>query len=443
MHLDHDSERTVYSLIIMTAVNIIADLIVVFVIKGDLFGIALATSIGNLVWCLVLCGHFLRKDRAIHFKLIESNDASKYIVGIFNIGSNAAVVRLSKMFAILSINYMLAILSNTIAIAAFSVQKSVISLLGCMYLGIADTVWVMSGIYYGEEDRDSLDELQIFATQIGLKVTIIIGAIVFIFAKHIAGVYIGFANPEALSMGTESVRMVALSLPFYVIIYSFSDYLISVKKIKLANYYAFMLQFGNVVPTAFVLILLLGGRGAWIATPVSSLLTLGLASIFIVTHKEDENDLNTKRLLLKREFGRDTGKELEITADTKLEVSGMSRIANLFCKENNIDAVTANKLALCIEEIGMNIINTGFRKNKKNSINMRAVIKNDEIIIRIRDNCKPFNPIERYKMQAKNDTDPTKNIGIRIVSGLCSSINYICTFNSNNLIMKIPVTYIK
>ena len=136
------------------------------------------------------------------------------------------------------------------------------------------------------------------------------------------------------------------------------------------------------------------------------------------------------------------GKEMEITADTQLEITGMSRIAGLFCTENNIDVSTANKLALCIEEIGTNIIEHGFKDKKTHAINIRMVVKDEEIILRIRDDCKAFNPIERYKMKTKNDNDPTKNIGIRMVMGMCNSVNYICTFNTNNLIMKIPVTKI-
>ena len=439
MHLDHDSERTVYSLIVMTIVNILGDFVVTFVIKGDIFGIAVATSVGNLVWFLVLAGHFLRKDRTLRFNLCDLKNAAKYVKSIMLTGSNAAVTRLSKMFSGLLVNYMLAIYANAIAIAAYSVQKSVTSLLGCIYLGIADTVWVMSGIYYGEEDRTSLDEVQVFATKMGLKITVVIGVVLFIFAKYVAGVYIGFENAEALGYGIESVRMLALSMPIYVIIFSFANYLISVKMIRISNFYSFMMQFGTVVPTAYVLIRLIGARGAWISTPIASLLCLALTFIIIITYKIDSNDFHVKRLLVPIDFGMNKGREMEITADTLNEISGMSRIAGLFCKENNIDKVTANKLALCIEEIGTNIIEHGFKDKEPHSINMRVVVKDEEIILRIRDDCNPFNPLERYKMKTKNDKDPSKNIGIRMVMGMCNSVNYICTFNTNNLIMKIPV----
>lgn len=439
MHLDQDSKRAVYSLAGMTIANIVGDFVVVFVIKGDIYGIALATTFGNFVWFLILMGHFLRKDRGIRFSLCDIGNALKYVKEILITGSGAAVTRLSKLFSGLSINYMLVAHANTIAIAAFSVQKSVTSLLGCIYLGFADTVWVMSGIYYGEEDRRSLDELQLFASITGIIVTTIAGTVVFIFAKYIAGVYIGFGNADALVYGTESVRMLAISLPVYVIIFSFHNYLISVKRIHLANFFAFMLQFGTVVPTAFLLMKLLGPRGAWIATPVASVETLILVSIIIGSYKLAGKDLNDKRLLVPSDYGKFATGEMEITAETPLEICGMSRIAKLFCRENNISDITANQLALCIEELGMNIMEHGFGDNKPHIISLRVVVKDKELVLRIRDDCKAFNPLERYKMQTKDENDPFKNLGIRVVLGMSSSANYVCTYNTNNLIIKIPI----
>ena len=439
MHLDHDSARPVYSLVIMTIVNIIGNLLVAFVIKGDLFGIALATSISNLVWFLVMCGHFLRKDRELKFTLCELKHSLTYIKDVAITGSSAAVTRLSKMFAGLLINRMLAAYANVIAIAAFSVQKSVTSLLGSLYLGVADTVWVMSGIYYGEEDREALDELQVYAMKIGLLITVSVGTIVFIGAQYLAGVYIGFGNPEALKQGAESVRMFALALPLYVIIFSFADYLISVKMIHASNIYMFLLQFGIVVPIAYVFIHFLGPRGAWVSTPVSSAIMLLIAIAYIWCYRINSKSFNDKRLLVPLEFGKNYGDKLDITATTILEISGMSRASELFCKENNIDDKTAYKLALFIEEFGTNIIRYGFKDYTSYEIDLSMVVKEKELILRIRDNCEPFNPVERYNMKVKNDDDISKNMGIRLVMGMCNSVNYICTYNTNNLIIKLPI----
>lgn len=439
MSFEQDGNRPLLSLIVMTVVNVVGDLIVVFVIKGGLFWVAVATSIGNISCLLVLSGYFLRTERLFRISFCDMKNVIKYIKDIFSMGSNTAIGRFSRMFSDLSVNYMLVACASAVAIASYSIQKSLMSLLGCVYLGVADTVWLMSGIFYGEEDRNALDELQVHATKVGLKISIGVGIIVFMLSKYIAGLYIGFGDIEALKAGTESVKMFAITLPIYVIVFSFDNYLISVRRIGYSNFYSFIMYFGTVVPTAYVLIKFFGPRGSWISTPIAAFFALIVAGIFIYTYKTNSNLFHIKRLLVPNDFGTHDGKVIEITADTLVEISGMSRLAGLFCQENNIDSVVANKLALCIEEIGTNIIEHGFKDGKPHEINMRVAVKEEEIILRIRDDCKPFNPIERYKMKTKNDNDPTKNIGIRMVTGLCSSVNYICTYSTNNLIMKISI----
>ena len=136
------------------------------------------------------------------------------------------------------------------------------------------------------------------------------------------------------------------------------------------------------------------------------------------------------------DFGANPEKELSITADTMLEVVGMSRLAGLFCQENGIDKKKANALALCIEELGSNIIEHGFSDGKAHSIDMRILAKEGEIILRIRDDCRPFNLVERYEMASVQD-DPTKNIGIRMVMKMSRDVKYLSTMNTNNLIIRI------
>ena len=185
-----------------------------------------------------------------------------------------------------------------------------------------------------------------------------------------------------------------------------------------------MLQFGILVPVSFICIKLMGGRGAWIATPLAMVIT-SLLGFLIIYRYDKELEFKDRRLLVEKNFGKHEGREIEITASSMLEVVGMSRIAKLFCKENNVSEKQANILALCIEELGENIIEHGFDGKKPHSMYMRVVVKDDEIILRIRDDCKPFNPVERYNMIKEDKDDPISNIGLKIVMGLCTSVNYI------------------
>ena len=128
----------------------------------------------------------------------------------------------------------------------------------------------------------------------------------------------------------------------------------------------------------------------------------------------------------------------EELADNVILVGDPGRVDMVaeFCRENGIDKRKANILSLCIEELGNNIIEHGFSDGKPHSIDMRILIKEEEVILRLRDDCRSFNPVERYKMTIEQE-DVTKNIGIRMVMKMCSDVKYLSTMNTNNLIIRI------
>ena len=71
-----------------------------------------------------------------------------------------------------------------------------------------------------------------------------------------------------------------------------------------------------------------------------------------------------------------------------------------------------------------NIVEHGFIKDKRkrHSIDIRVVHKEDIIILRLRDDCVPFNPAVRHDMF--DPDDPAKNIGIRIVFDIAEDVQY-------------------
>lgn len=348
----------------------------------------------------------------------------------------AAVTRLSKAAANIMINHIITFYASSIAIAVYGVQNQVKSLFSNIYLGSADTIWVMSGIYYGEEDKLSLDELQIFSMKACISLAAACGVVIYVFSEFLAGLYIGHSDPQALAMSREAVICLAITLPFFVYVFGLVNYMQGVKRFRAANTYIITIQCIIPLASLFVMINLIGARGAWVSTPVSAIVLAVIGTLYIVF--QEGESFNTKRLLLSKRFFEDEGKELELVADSMLEVSGMSNLAMLFCMENGFSKKTAMLLSLCIEEMGGNIIKHGFTDGKKHYIYLRMLAKDNEVILRIRDDCIPFNPLEQYNMTIVNEEDPSKNIGIRMVMKLCSDVTYLSTFKSNNLIIHIP-----
>ena len=436
MSIDSDGARTVYAIAAMTLVNIAGDFYVVLFTDWGMFGLGAATSLSGLAYFIVMAMHFLRRKRLLHLNFHSTRNVFAVVYDMCRQGSASAVTRLSNAATGILMNHIITLYASSIAVAVYGVQKQVMNLFGSLYLGSADTIWVMSGVYYGEEDILSLDELQMFSMKVCITLAAVCGVIICVFSEFFAGLYIGRSDLQALEMGMEAVICLAIALPFFVYIYGLANYMQGVKRFRAANTYIITIQ--CVIPLAamFVMVNLIGTRGVWISTPVSAVILAVIGSLYIMFQEGER--FNRKRLMVSSEFLKEEGKELELVADSMLEVSGMANLAMLFCRENGFSRRTAMLLSLCIEEMGGNIIKHGFADGKEHYIYLRLFAKEDEVILRIRDDCVPFNPLERYNMSVKNEEDPAKNVGIRMVMKLCSDVMYLSTFSSNNLIIRIP-----
>ncbi|MBQ6419124.1 MAG: ATP-binding protein [Synergistaceae bacterium] len=433
MNIDNDNSCIVYAIIAMTFVNIAGDFYVVLFTDMKMFGLALATSLSYVAYFGVLMLHFRREKRILHLNFKALNFLQTFLE-IFTRGSMPAFSRLSKSIANIIINHAIIFYAGSKALAVFGVQKQIESLVGSLYLGTAEMILAMSNVYYGEEDKKSLDDLQITSMSTGIFLSAIVSVLLLVFSEFFAGLYLGRENLQILSMGAEAVRYMAFTLPFYVLIFGFLNYLQGVKRVFSANIFVFLIQV--LVPLSTIYATLrFTSKGPWCATLYSSVILALMCLGYIVIQKVPVNF--KKRLLLNSNFYTETAKELELVADSELEVMGMSRIAHLFCAENNLDKRSAFMLSLCIEEFGMNIIKHGFNDGKEHYIYLRILVKEDKIILRIRDDCVAFNPLEYYKMTSQNEDDPTKNIGIRMVVKMCLDIIYLGIFNTNNLVITI------
>jgi Histidine kinase-, DNA gyrase B-, and HSP90-like ATPase. len=89
-----------------------------------------------------------------------------------------------------------------------------------------------------------------------------------------------------------------------------------------------------------------------------------------------------------------------------------------------------------MEEMAGNIVDHGFTKDRRaHSIDVRVAHKDEDVILRIKDDCVPFDPHERRQI-AEND-DVTKNIGVRMVFRIAQDVQYQNILGLNVLTIRI------
>ena len=436
MIIDGDKNRTVIATLVMTIVNIILDLIVAFVIHGDTFEMGITTSIGYYVSLFILLGHFDKKDILLKFSL--KNIRWKERFDIIRIGLPTGVCRVSTTIRSALMNNMLSVVATSGAIAAYTVHRSADGFLNPITMGMADTVAMIAGILMGEQDRPKMKTLLQTSVYATFVYTAGIAAIVFFAAPLFASMYIA-NDPEALAYATRSVQCYAFGMPFYGLNLIYQIYLQGIGKSKLSSFMGFLLEGALLVISAYVMLPYFKEEAVWIAFPVTQFVMLIINACVIAGYsyyyKLKRQNLWDKILLLPDNFDVPDEDKLDSTIYDMAEVAELSEAAWDFCTGHGCDPKTRYAVSSSVEELAGNIITHGFNDGKKHSVDLRVIKKDDEYMLRMRDNCILFDPTKQLEEFTEDDT--SSHLGLRMVNAQAEDIQYTAMLNLNNLIIRI------
>ena len=427
--------RRVSSLSILTTViDITADAVAVFVLHGGMFEIGLATSLGYIVPAFLSAAFFLGKKSRSAFRFSAEGFSPRLCGEILRLGAPAGVVKGSNSVGGILINNMLTALHVPYLVAACGVFSQITVFSRSSWYAPADALHTFAGVFIGEEDRASLKEIQRTSLLHALACTGAVAVFLFALADPLAAVFLKSGDPAALRVSGDCIRIACFSFPFHAIVYNFNNYLMAVKKTRPGIVYSFLIECGAVVPVTFLLLHTVGYRGAWIAKVVS-MLVLSLAAAAYIS-RQNGSTFRDKMLLLPESFGIPGENELAFMASSAEELLDYSRIAIAFALEHGAEKKKALTFGLLAEELAGVFAEHGFSDGRPHNISIRLVAKNEALIIRIRDDCRPFNVTEHYRI-IRGIRDREKEIGLTILMNLAEEVKYTATFGANNLIVRL------
>ena len=127
---------------------------------------------------------------------------------------------------------------------------------------------------------------------------------------------------------------------------------------------------------------------------------------------------------------------MDLSVCTTEEVLQVSRQVQAFCLERGVSRRGSYLAGLALEEMAGNVVEHGFTKDRKaHSVDIRVSHKKGGVILRIRDDCVPFDPGERRAMAESED--PAKNIGIRMIYQIARDIQYQNILGMNALTIRL------
>lgn len=435
MQLDCDRQRTIVAITSLSVCNVICDAISIFVLDGGMWGIGIATVVSYWLSTGILALHFLKPEA--NFAYAPKEMSLKFLREMLLIGFPIILGRAASILQTGFFNRMAVSLAGGVGMAAFAVLGNFSGLLEIIPKSLGSATQMISGILIGEQDRNSILRLVKIALRYSLIISLSTTAAVFLTAPVIADVYTA-NDPTANQMVIEAIQLFIAYLPLYTVSLVFQYFYQAYGRFKLVSALSVASNIGFIVPIVLLLRPHFGIEALWLAFPLNS--AAYMLAIFFITcrHCGRLTFRLEDYLLLPDDFGTAKDKQLDITVTSKEEVLGLAKRTKTFCEEQGIDKRRSMFAGICIEEMAGNIVDYGFDDGKKHFVDVRVIVGGvggEQVIIRIRDDCRPFDP--KKQVELYHSDDPVAHIGIRLCRNIATEFNYVNVLKLNNLIIKI------
>ena len=383
MQLDGDKTRIFIATLVTTFSDIIADLINVYVIHGGMFGMAAATSISYYLGFVVYMLHFRKKNIIFHYSMKHTSWRLSW--ELISTGLPTAIGRFSTTFRIFLLNNLLLTISSAAAVTAFSTQTNINNFFSSVSVGISMTVLMISGIFYGEENRSEMKVLLATAIKACVVIVSALGIIIFAAAPFFTKMYIQ-NDSESFLLCVSSIRYLAVSMPLHALCNVFISYLQGSKNLKLSHITCLFNELVMVMICAFVFGNLFGAVGVWLAFPLGKILTLvSVAVMACIRQRKMVKNLDDM-LFLPENFDKESADGNTLSIDISESSASPIETIYAFCVKTGMNSEQIGHIQYIFDTI---ISHLSGCDNKSGTVaSVRLVKKKDAFLIRYRDNIR-------------------------------------------------------
>lgn len=425
---NNEINRSYAATAVMFFTNLLADILLVE--PMGIFGVGLASTLSAIASFAILLPAFLKDKQTIHLER-GAFDAGLLLQALKR-GLPALLFSVGLLVKNSLLNYTLTEYTGYEGVAVVGLLGSVCAITGSLSGGCTNAYSTLASLSYGEEDREGFIDTFRIACRTGLIITAALVAALAALSVPLSS----FFFETGSGAWKLSKNMFVLGFLFFPLNVVFNLLLNSYKaqgRMALVNVVSFA-ETAVIGVLALIAVPRMGVDAAWLANTWSDIIALAVILVSVFVWKGGARFSLSALLKLPERFGARPGEYAEFTAATQADVVAVSEAVVTHCESRGVDRRKAFLTGLCVEEIMGNVLQHGAMGKKHYHVNVRVVCK-DELTIRIRDDCRKFDPRERMEMHSPET--PEKNIGLRMVAGLASNIDYYNNAGINTLIIKI------
>ena len=427
IRIDGSPKLPLICISVMSVANIVLDVMMVHVFHQGMFGMALATTISYILAVATASTHFLKKSAML--RLVKPKGFLSDLSKTVYTGFPTAISRISDTCKVMLLNNLLVTYVSIAAVTALNVRTTASNFLGAVVLGIGQATTPTIGMFFGEEDRTAMKDTLKTTLKLGLSINGILAVVLLIFPNFFVKL-LGVTDGPLMNMSAMALRVFGLCMPLQLISSVLLNYYQCTKRVAMATMICVLQSLVYTVLFAIILIHPMGATGVWIAFLLGELLTLLTVGVVLCIRNRKFVLSMDSLMMLNENFGGNPKDRLELSIGNSMdEVMAISSGIYKFGRNRSLSQDTLNMLSLCIEEMAGNVVQHAFKPGEKRWLDLTIVDKPETVIVRIRDNGSPFDPLA-YQRAGEGE-----GFGIPMIQKLAQNIEYRRSMGLNNLII--------
>jgi Na+-driven multidrug efflux pump/anti-sigma regulatory factor (Ser/Thr protein kinase) len=436
LSLENKGRRTLIASLSYIAANLVLNYVFVQLLQLEAFGLALASSLGMWVFLGVQAQVFLsgKSQFRVSFRDLSWRETGN----IVHIGLHGAISNLYQTARGLIVNHLLEVFVGSVAISAFSAANHLLGLVWAIPGGMLAVSRLIISVSAGEEDRQTLTDVMRGMFTRFLPLMCVVSASVILCAVPLTRLFYQDPGQPVFMMTVWGFRILPLCMPLSVICMHFSCYAHIMGRHTFVHVLALLDGVLCVALFTAALIPSVGMNSVYIANVLNGVVTtLVIAGYACVKNRRLPRTMD-ELMVIPPTFGVPPEDRLDFSVRSMEDVVTVAERIQRFCLAAGVNRSRAMLAALCMEEMAANVVSHGFSKDRRShSVDIRVLRKEGDLILRIKDDCVPFDPGERRAMA--DPRDPLKNVGIRTVFRAASDVQYQNILGLNVLTIRIAV----
>ncbi len=434
LSMETKQNRTLTASLTYIAVNVALNFLFVQVLHLEAFGLALASALGLWVFLGVQASYFLSGKSKLRLRLKGISPRESF--EILRTGLPGAASSGYQTIRGIILNNLLEIFVGSVGISAFATANNLLAIFWGIPNGMLAVSRLMISVAVGEEDRQTLVDVMRNMFRRFVPLMCGVSALIILCADPLTRIFYQDPASPVFAMTAWGFRILPLCMPLSIICVHFICFGQTMNQQVLVHTLALLDGVVCVAGFSALLIGSMGLNGVYVANVLNGVVCVLAVMVYAWARNKRFPRTVEDMMVIPADFGVRPEDRIDISVRSIDEVLMVSKQVAEFCRRRGIDGRRAYLSGLCLEEMAGNIVEHGFRKDsKKHSVDIRVAHKADEMILRIRDDCVPFDPKERNELTSP--ADKVKNMGIRMVYKAAKDVEYQSVLGLNVLTIRI------